>query len=66
MVQERLLQDAFAGAGFAQHQAKAALLGVDAEDIEDFLLVSQQREGFGVEGIALETKVRADHMLVDS
>jgi hypothetical protein len=28
--------------------------------------VSQQREGFGVEGIALETKVRADHMLVDS
>jgi hypothetical protein len=40
MVQERLLQDAFAGAGFAQHQAKAALLGVDSEDVEDFLLVS--------------------------
>jgi hypothetical protein len=28
--------------------------------------VSQQRERFGVEGIALETKVRADHKLVDS
>jgi hypothetical protein len=48
MVQERLLQDAFAGAGFAQHQAKAALLGVDSKDVEDFLLVSQEREGFGV------------------
>ena len=66
MVQERLLQDAFAGAGFAQHQAKAALLGVDSEDVEDLLLVSQQGERFGVEGIALETKVRADHRLVDS
>jgi hypothetical protein len=65
MVQERLLQDAFAGAGFAQDQAQAALLGVDAEDVKDFLLVGQQRERFGVEGIALETKVRADHKLVD-
>ena len=53
MVQERLLQDAFAGARFAQDQAQAALLGVDAEDVEDFLLVSQEGEVFDVEGIAL-------------
>ena len=33
------LRTRFAGAGFAQHQAQAALLGVDAEDVEDFLLV---------------------------
>ena len=61
VVQERLFQDAFAGAGFAQHQAEAALLGVDAEDVEDFLLVGQQRDGFGVEGIALQAKMGADH-----
>ena len=61
VVQEGLLQDALARAGFAQDEAEAALLSVNSEDIEDFLLVSQQREGFGVEGMALETKVRADH-----
>ena len=43
--EERLFEDAFAGAGFAQHQAEAALLGVDAEDVEDLLLVGEQREG---------------------
>ena len=42
--QERLFQDALAGAGFAEHQTEAALLGVDAEDVEDFLLVGQQSE----------------------
>ena len=45
VVEQGLLEDAFAGAGFAQHQAQAALLGVDAEDVEDFLLVGEQREG---------------------
>ena len=39
VVEQRLFEDAFAGAGFAEHQAEAALLGVDAEDVEDFLLV---------------------------
>jgi len=62
MVDERLLEDAFAGARFAEHQAKAALLGVDAEDVEDFLLMSEQRDGFGVERMALEAKVGADHI----
>ena len=60
-VEQRLFEDAFAGAGFAEHQTQAALLGVDAEDVEDLLLVSQQREGFRVEGIALEAEVGADH-----
>jgi hypothetical protein len=61
--QERLFQNAFAGAGFAEHQTKATLLGVDAEDVEDFLLVWQQREGFRVERIALQAKMGADHKL---
>ncbi|MCW5556145.1 MAG: hypothetical protein KIS67_28825 [Verrucomicrobiae bacterium] len=41
--QERLFEDAFAGARFAEHQAQTALLGVDAQDVEDFLLVGQPR-----------------------
>ena len=61
--QERLFQNTFAGARFAEHQTEAALLGVDAEDVKDFLLVGQQREGFRVEGIALQAKMGADHKL---
>jgi hypothetical protein len=61
MVDERLFEDAFAGAGFAEHQTKATLLGVDFEDVEDFLLMSEQRDGFGVERMALEAEVGADH-----
>jgi hypothetical protein len=61
VVQKRLFEDRLAGAGLAQHQAQAALLGVDPEDVEDFLLVSQEREGFGVEGVALQAEVGADH-----
>ena len=49
--------------GFTQHQTQAALLGVDAEDVEDFLLVGQQREGFRVERIALQAEVGADHKI---
>jgi hypothetical protein len=63
--EQGLFEDAFAGAGFAQHQAEAALLGMDAQDVEDFLLVRQEGDGFGVEGIALETKVGADHTIYD-
>ena len=59
--QERLFEDAFAGARFAEHQTEAALLGVDPEDVEDFLLLGQQREGFRVEGVALQAKMGADH-----
>lgn len=56
-----LFEDTFAGARFAQDQAKAALLGVDFEDVEDFLLMSKQANGFDVEGVTLNTEVRADH-----
>jgi len=63
MGQERLFEDTFAGAGFTEHQTQPALLGVDAEDVEDFLLVSQQCDRFGVEGIALEAKMGTDHKL---
>ena len=59
--EEGLFEDALAGAGFAQHEAEAALLSVNAEDVEDFLLVRQERDGFRVEGMTLETKVGADH-----
>ena len=62
--QEGLFEDAFAGAGFTEHQTEAALLGMDAEDVEDFLLVRQQRDGFRVEGIALQAEVGADHISV--
>jgi hypothetical protein len=41
-LEEGLFEHALAGAGFAQDQAQAALLGVDAQDVEDFLLVNQQ------------------------
>jgi hypothetical protein len=63
-LEQRVFEHALAGARFAQHQAEAALLGVDAEDVEAFLLVRQEREGFSVEGMALEAEVGADHISV--
>ena len=59
--EQGLFEDAFAGAGFAEHETEAALSGVDLEDVEDFLLMRQQDDDVAVEGIALETKVGADH-----
>jgi hypothetical protein len=47
--------------GFAQHQAKAALLGVDAQDVEHLLLVIQEREVLGVERMTLEAKIGTNH-----
>ncbi len=61
--QERLFQNTFAGARFAEHQTEAALLGVNPENVKDFLLVGQQCDGFRVEGIALQAKMGADHKL---
>jgi len=61
MRKEGLFEDTLAGAGFAEEQAQPALLGVDEEDVEDLLLVRQQGEGFGGEGMALEAKVRTKH-----
>jgi len=34
---------------------------MNSKDVEDFLLVSQQGEVFGIEGIALKTEVSTDH-----
>jgi hypothetical protein len=59
--EQRLLEDTLAGAGLAEHQAQAALLGVDLQDVEDILLVRQERERLAVEGIFLEAEVGADH-----
>jgi hypothetical protein len=36
---EGVLEHALAGAGFSEHQAQPALLGVNAQDLEDLLLV---------------------------
>ena len=44
VVAQGVFEDAFAGARFAEEEAKAALMGVNAEDIEDFLLMRQKRE----------------------
>jgi hypothetical protein len=41
------------------------LLGVDAEDVQDLLLVFEQGEVLGVEGVALETEMGADHKSVN-
>ena len=61
VMDERRFQDAFADAGFAEHETKTALLGVDFQNVEDFLLVREERGRLGVEGIFLETEVGADH-----
>ena len=52
MVEQRLFEHALAGARFAEHQTEAALLSVDAEDVEYFLLMGQQRDGLRVKGVA--------------
>jgi hypothetical protein len=61
VVEQGGFEHALAGARFTQDQTESALLGVDAQDVEDFLLVSQEADGFGVEGMALEAKMRTDH-----
>lgn len=61
VVEQRLFQDTFAGARFAEDQTEAALLGVDTEDVEDFLLVRQEGDGLGVERMALQTEMGTDH-----
>ena len=50
---QRLLDDALAGAGDAEHQAQSALLAMDLERVVNLLLLGQQlaargrRRGFG-------------------
>jgi hypothetical protein len=56
VVKQCLFEHALAGARFAEHQTEAAPLGVDAEDVEDFLLMGQKREGLRVEGVPSRPK----------
>ncbi len=63
--EQRLFEHALAGARFAEHQTQTALLGVDAEDVEDFLLMREQRDGLGVEGVSLQAEVGTDHGIYD-
>ena len=65
VVQEGVFENAFAGAGFAEDDAEPALLGVDSKDVKDFLLVGQERDGFGIKRVAVQAKVRADHRIED-
>ena len=57
-----MFEGGFAGAGFAEDEAEAALLGVNFEDVEVELLMGQ--EGCGMvddEGVPGETEVLSDH-----
>jgi hypothetical protein len=53
-----VLDDAFAGAGFAHDEAEPALLGVYPERFKDFLLMGQQGgSARGVKGVGFEAEV---------
>ena len=54
---ERLLDDALTGAGLAEHQAQAALLGVNQQRVEDRLLMGQQRGLLDIERHMCEAEV---------
>ena len=56
-----VFDDALAGAGLTDDEAQAALLAVDAQGIEDLLLMGQQAGVVLGEGAALEAKMCADH-----
>ena len=66
VVDDGVFEDGFAGAGFAEDEAKATLLGVDFEDVEVTLLVFEER---GVvlddEGVVAEAEVGFDHVGMD-
>jgi hypothetical protein len=65
MGEEGLLEDRLARAGFAENETEAALLSVNTEDIKDLLLMGQEGDRLGVEGIARETEVRAEHRVLE-
>ena len=44
MRQERILQDGFAGAGFAEHQTESTLLGMHFQDVEPLLSKTARRK----------------------
>ena len=62
VVKEVVFEDGFAGAGFSEDEAEAALLGVNFDDVEVALLVGEQR-GLIIddEGVFGEAEVLTDH-----
>jgi len=62
VMEEVVFEDGFAGAGFADDEAEASLLGVDFEDVKVTLLVGQQAGGVvDDEGVFGETEVLSNH-----
>jgi len=57
MVDNGLLDDALAGAGFPHNNAKPALLGMNLDCLEDFLLLRQERRFLLIEGILFYSEV---------
>jgi len=64
MVLKGVFDDGFAASGFAQQEAKAALLAVDFEGVEGFLLMSQEGDVFWGEGVLVDAEVGADHGVI--
>ena len=56
-----LFDDGLAGAGDAEHQAKAALLAMDFEDVNDLLLLGQELQVAEVEGVLGQPVEGSDH-----
>ncbi len=58
---EGLFDDALAGAGVADDEAKAALLAVHTQRFEDFTLGCEQLAAVVLEGVLVEAEVCPDH-----
>jgi hypothetical protein len=58
---EGALDDAFSGARFTHDDAKAALLAMDTQGGQDFVLSGEKRDVLVGEGVLIEAKVGSDH-----
>ena len=62
VMDDRVFEDGFAGAGLAEDDTEAALLGVDFEDVEVALLVFEERLVLvDAERVLANAEVGADH-----
>ena len=59
--QQGVLDDRFAGAGHAEHQAQSALLTMDFQRVVNLLLRGQQFEFTSVEGVGGQAPEGSDH-----
>jgi hypothetical protein len=57
MIDNGLLDDAFACAGFSHNNAKPALLGMNLDCLEDFLLLRQERRFLLIEWVLFYSEV---------